>query len=185
MQCNSKCPDLRGRSAGASRAARSVPSSGVCRECHYLLGDQYTSLARLKQWSLLRSHAHNDFAELVSESSQRARVWIAKSSKGHASHERKTRGESKTRLSFTRILCLCHVPRQRVLPPETGYAPPGSGISFSRRKRGVIVRPCAKTEKATTPKATVMISSRWAMAGSPSANARASAPRKPPQNKTC
>lgn len=59
-------------------------------------------------------------------------------------------------------------------------------ISPMRRRREVIVRPCAKTENATTAKVTVRMVSRWGRsAGRPRASARATAPRMPPQNRMC
>src|ERR1017187_5481314 len=56
----------------------------------------------------------------------------------------------------------------------------------SLRNNGVMVSPWAKIEKATTKKDTVTISSRSGKSGGkPSANARARAPRRPPQKSTC
>ena len=59
-------------------------------------------------------------------------------------------------------------------------------ISPIERRNGLIVKPCTNTEKATTAKLMVMISSRCATSrGNPRARASANAPRTPPQNKTC
>jgi hypothetical protein len=56
------------------------------------------------------------------------------------------------------------------------------GISPIHRRRGGIVSPCAKTEKATTAKLVCTISWRSGIsAGRPRARASASAPRSPPQ----
>ncbi len=67
-----------------------------------------------------------------------------------------------------------------------GYAIGSALTNPNRRSKSGIVSPCAMIENATTAKVVTMTSSRCAsVGGKESANANASAPRRPPHQSTC